>query len=104
LHIFSKTEKLRKILPFQCQKQLISQKVVLSFLIVFTFIAFYVGSGSNSGSGSGSGTETVLHSGSGSVKAKSYGSCGSGSGSTTLVEGTNSEFSLFVLFREWLQV
>jgi hypothetical protein len=39
-HSFPKTKKLHKILTFQCQKQLISQKVGLPFLILFYFFHY----------------------------------------------------------------
>jgi hypothetical protein len=69
---------LHKILPFQCQKQLIFHKVGLSFLDFFIiFYCTYVGSGSEYGN--------EMQSGPGSAEAKSCGSCGSGSGSTTLI-------------------
>ncbi len=39
---FPKHKKLHKILPFECQKQLISQKVSFSLIIVFTFLLHFM--------------------------------------------------------------
>jgi hypothetical protein len=85
---FRKTNKLHKLLPFECQKQLISQKVGFSFKIFYSFILFYVVSGSKSG------TKTVMRSGSAFAKAKCYGSCCAGS--TTL----NLTIKLMMIFTQ----
>ncbi len=76
----TRNRKSNKILPFQCQKQLVSHKVGLSFSIFWLF--YYILCWIRIQSGFRSGTVTL--SGSGSFEAKSYSSCGSGSGSTTL--------------------
>jgi hypothetical protein len=75
-------------MPFQSQKQLISQKVGLSLENFCFFMTFFDGSGPNLVPAElepDPEPKPLLHSGSdyGSDKAKSYGSCGSGSGSTT---------------------
>ncbi len=82
-HSFLET-KIAQNLPSQCQKQLISKEVGLSFLIFFNtlFIIFYFGTGSKFGSRIG--TVPVKHFGYCSTNAKNYSSPGSGSGSTTL--------------------
>jgi hypothetical protein len=72
---FPKTKEFHKILLFQCQKQLNSQKIGLRTPLrqKVTVLAVPV--------------PAKMHSGSGSAKAKSYGSCGSGFGFTTLLMG-----------------
>jgi len=64
---FSKNQKNHKILPFQCQKQIISQKVVLHFSIFYFLLHFMwilIQIRSQTGTGSGTGTGTIMHSGS----------------------------------------
>jgi hypothetical protein len=85
LALFSKTEKWHKIVPFQCQNQLISQNVGLSSLIFFSFLLRF-----------------MLDPDSNPVPEpdqRSSGSCGSvtGCGSTTLLTVVGTKFLVVYL-------